>query len=327
MIDKIIIVIKILQMLFFIIAVFYSIKNYKLTRSRSNIWLYVSLAMVSSLLLSFARTIKEFYYFGEFEIVKVELIPLIITLFLIAAITVKKERGLPLITPASEPGKITYCGVSYSETHVLDLEKQKAAASAGRREKCPVRVCAEKREIKNCLECHKYPHCRLRTESIDACQLFMNILRKGYVYLKEEGEEPGGSLELFVDSVMRGLQGLCITRTRPVRIKREYDLKRTPVVWLTEMETTEELTISPQLERLLHMICDFIDKSDNSIILLDGIDYLIQHNNFKRVLYFIHRLKDKMAMSNSRLIIPISPLTMEERELKVLEREADVITT
>lgn len=325
MIDEIIIVIKILQVLFFIIAVFYSIKNYKLTRSRSNIWLYISLAMGFSLLLSSARTIKEFQYFSEFEIVKVELIPLIITLFLIAAITVKKERGLPLITPASEPGKITYCGVSYSETHIQDLEKQRADATSGKREKCPVRICVEKKGIKNCLECPKYPHCHIRTESINACQLFRYIIEKAYIYLKEE-EEPEGSLEVFVDLVMRGLQGLCITRTRPSRIKKEYDLKRTPIVWLTEMETTEELTISPQLERLLHTICDFIDKSDNSVILLDGADYLIQHNNFKRVLYFIHRLKDKIAMSNSRLIMSISPLTIEERELKVLEREADVIT-
>ena len=124
---------------------------------------------------------------------------------------------------------------------------------------------------------------------------------------------------------MYGLRGLCITRTNPQRIRKENSLKKTPVVWLTDMQTDEELVISPQLERLLHMITEFIDKSGRSVILLDGFDYLINTNNFKRVLHFIHHLRDKIAISDSRLIISISPLTVDERELKLLEGEVDVV--
>jgi hypothetical protein len=324
MAETITVIIKTLEALFFLIALFYSVRNYRLTRTVSNIWLYMSLAMASAFTLSFVRTVKEFWFLPEFEIIKIELIPLTMAFLLTAAITVRKERGLPLIIPTSEPTEMTYCGTAYSKVCIEDLEKQKAAAKAGKKEKCPVRICVEDRGVRSCRECSEYPDCDIRTKAIDKCQLFKYKLEKGHVYLKKE-DDSKGSLELFVDLIMCGLQGLCITRTNPAMIRKKYKLKKTPIAWLTEMQTTDELTISPQLERLLHVITDFIDKGGKSIILLDGLGYLIQHNNFRRVLHFLHRLGDKIAVSNSRLIITISPSTIGDRELKLLELEADII--
>ncbi|MEA3254723.1 MAG: DUF835 domain-containing protein [Candidatus Altiarchaeota archaeon] len=322
--NEIILLIKILEGLLFLVALFYGIKNYRLTKSISTIWLYVSLAMFCAFALSVVRIVNEVWLVDEFEVIKIQLISLVIAFFLAAAITVRKERRLPHITPVSEPSGMTYCGIPHSNVYIGNLEKQKAAATAGKREKCPVRICVEERGIKNCLECSEYPDCDIRTKAMDECQLLRYKLKKGHIYLKKE-ESPEGGFELFVDLLMRGLHGLCITRTNPVMIREKYKLKKTPIVWLTEMQTSEELIISPQLERLLHMINDFIDKSNDSIILLDGLGYLIHHNNFERVLHFLHRLRDEVAVSNSRLIIPLSPLTLQERELKLLEREAEII--
>lgn len=260
--ETIMIITKIVEVVSFLVALFYSVKNYRLTKGMSDIWLYVSLAMLSAVIVSFMRIIKEVFSFGEFEIIKMELIPLIIVFFLAATITVRKEGGLPKII------------------HV--------------------------------------------TNEVDRPTGIEHELKRGHIYLKKE-EQPKASFEKFVDEISGGLQGLCITRMKPARIKEEYKLKKTQIVWLTEMETSEELTVSPQLEQLLRRITDFVDESRDSVILLDGIDYLIYHNNFRRVLHFLHRLEDKIAMSNSRLIIFISPLTIEEQELKLLEREAETI--
>lgn len=318
-----ILIIKILETLFFTIALIYSVKNYRLTKTTSDIWLYISLAMFSAFILSSTRTVKEFWPVIEFEIIEIELIPLIIAFLLAAAVTVRKERGLPRIIPISEPGKVTYCGISHKYICADDMEKQRAAVNKGKKEKCPVRACVGKRDIKSCLDCPEYRDCEIRTIAIDKCQLFIYQLRKGHIYL-QKGEDPDESFELFVDLLMRGLKGLCITRTNPERIRKRYNLKKTPIAWLTEIQTTEELTMSPQLEQLLHTIIEFIDKSEHSVILLDGIDYLIQHNNFRRVLHFFHRLRDEIAVSKSRMIITISPTTIGEKELKLLERETDI---
>ncbi len=259
--DVVIITIKCMEAVFFLIALFYSIKNYRLTKAVSNIWLYISLTTGVAFAVSLIRTIKEFWFYPLFDILTIELIPLVIAFLLAAAVTVRRERRLPKIIPMTE-----------------ELERSSGI------------------EYK---------------------------LKRGHIYLKKE-ESPEGSFDMFVDAISKGSHGLCITRRTPERIREKYKLKKTPIVWLTEMHTPTGLVISPQLERVLHLVGDFIDKSDNSVIVLDGIGYLIHHNNFRRVLQFFHRLRDKIAISNSRLIIPLSPLTIEERELKLLEREADI---
>ena len=260
--ETIMILTKIVEVISFLAALFYSVKNYRVTKAMSNIWLYISLAMLSAVIVSFMRIIKEFFSFTEFEIIKVELIPVIVVFFLAATITVRKEGGLP---------KIIH--VTNEVEHPPGIEHE---------------------------------------------------LKRGHIYLKKE-DQPKASFERFVDEINRGLDGLCITRIKPARIKEEYNLKKGQIVWLTEMETSKELTVSPQLEQLLRRITEFVDESKDSVILLDGIDYLIYHNNFKRVLHFLHRLEDKIAMSNSHLVISISPLTIEKQKLRLLEREAETI--
>ena len=317
---------KILTIVFFFISFIYSVKNYRLTKY-SNIWIYASLATCCAFILSIVRTIKEFWPLEELEIIKIELVPLFIAFILVATIAVRKERRVPVITPVMEEDggkKVSHCGIDYGCIHVDTMKKQKETVDSGKRRKCPVRQCVEERQIDSCLLCPKYPDCHIRRKSIDRCELLTFKLEKGHLYLKEEERSTEG-FNVFVNGVMYGLRGLCITRTAPSRIRKDYGLKKTPIVWLTDMQTDKELVITPQLEQLLHLITDFIDKSGRSVILLDGLDYLINTNDFKRVLHFIHHLRDRIAISDSRLILPISPLTVDKKELKLLEREVDTV--
>jgi len=69
----------------------------------------------------------------------------------------------------------------------------------------------------------------------------------------------------------------------------------------------------------------FLSKDQKGVILLSGIDYLITNNNFITVLRLIQSLRDQVAVSSSILIIPVNPSVLEESQLKLLEREVDVI--
>jgi hypothetical protein len=69
----------------------------------------------------------------------------------------------------------------------------------------------------------------------------------------------------------------------------------------------------------------FLSKGEGGLILLSGIEYLITNNNFLTVLRLIQSLRDQVAVSNSILIIPVNPSTLEGSQLKLLEREVDVI--
>jgi archaellum biogenesis ATPase FlaH len=60
-------------------------------------------------------------------------------------------------------------------------------------------------------------------------------------------------------------------------------------------------------------------------VLLDGIEYLVSNNSFEAVLKFVRRLLDLVSESHYVLLISLSSSTLKEQELKVLERELEVI--
>jgi predicted hydrocarbon binding protein len=142
-------------------------------------------------------------------------------------------------------------------------------------------------------------------------------------YLVKE-ESPDRSYDIFKDWVTHGHQGLCITRDFPAKIRKRYDLEKTPIIWLSTSET--ENTIPPQnLSALFYNIENFLKKSDQGIIILSGLEYLITHNTYPSVLKFIQLLNEQIALRDSVLIVPLSPLTLDEKDLKMFERELTLL--
>lgn len=157
---------------------------------------------------------------------------------------------------------------------------------------------------------------RLKTE-------FMYWLEPGECYLVRE-KKPEKSLEIFCDLVTHGIPGFLVSRRHPEKIKRKYMLARTPALWLSQAET--EHTIDPSdLSKLNFIIGDFTRKSDESVILLNGIEYLITQMSFETVLKYVEELKDIVVVNNSRLIIPIHEGILSLKERSILERGFTVL--
>ena len=74
-------------------------------------------------------------------------------------------------------------------------------------------------------------------------------------------------------------------------------------------------------EQLYAVVNEFVTKSSKSIILLDGVEYLIHHNNFTTVLHLVEQLRDLAGTHNTRIILPAYPGAIEDQELKLIERE------
>lgn len=153
-----------------------------------------------------------------------------------------------------------------------------------------------------------------------------HVLEKGRSYLANE-EKPVKSNEIFVDLVTHGVNGLYITRRSPKEIQKKYGLKRTPIIWLTREKTTGKSINPTDLPGLSHTIKEFIKKTNDGVVLLDGLEYLITQNDYKDVLQFVQSLDDSIAMSNSRLIIPLDPSTLNRQQLHLLRRDMHILRT
>lgn len=149
-------------------------------------------------------------------------------------------------------------------------------------------------------------------------------LRTGRSYLVEE-DRPDHAYKLLSKAAGGGKGGLLITRTNPKRVREQVALESVKVLWLTDREGSREETIAPALERIVYEIEGFLAKNPQGSVMLDGVEYLVSNNSFDAVLRFVRRLVDTVSEGRFIFLISLGPATVKEQELKMLEREMDVI--
>ena len=150
-------------------------------------------------------------------------------------------------------------------------------------------------------------------------------LDKGGAYLIKE-DRPDICFEISTKLAKKQKASIIIlSRTNPNRLKRTYDLEDVSLLWLTDRESEKESTVPPSLESIMYIIEEFLDRQDVSVILLDGMEYLVSNNQFNPVLRFLRRLIDKISESDAYFVVSVSPETLEEKELKLLERELEPV--
>ncbi len=145
-------------------------------------------------------------------------------------------------------------------------------------------------------------------------------LESGYSYLIKE-EIPDQAFDIFVDAVKHGVPALCVTREYPEKVKDRFELKGVPFLWLS-MDQEKSYSRDPSNLALLYSdVKTFISENRNCVVLVSGIEYLISQNGFPKVLKLLQHVNDKIAVTDSTLLTTVSPLTLAEQDLKMLEKE------
>lgn len=148
-------------------------------------------------------------------------------------------------------------------------------------------------------------------------------LRRGFGYVVKE-QKPVKSFEIFVDQVTHKIQGLCVTRQHPDIIRKEWGLEKTPIIWLSNQ--LGKVYVNPtNISILSDTIIRFVEKSGDSVIIVDGIEFLMVNNDFNKVLRMVHHISEAVMEYKSRLIISVDPRALETRELALLERNMEII--
>lgn len=118
-------------------------------------------------------------------------------------------------------------------------------------------------------------------------------------------------------------QGLCFTTDSPEQVRQKYLLQTTPIFWISKHGKE---SINPaSLEIMAGMIKEFLRKSKNPIVLLDGLEYLIIANSFIPVLKFLHDIREWVILHKAVFILPVSPAAFVEKELALLERNMEQV--
>ena len=149
-------------------------------------------------------------------------------------------------------------------------------------------------------------------------------IEKGVCYLIKE-KKPEVSYRLFEILLDQRMPGLVITRQYPERVRRERGLVDVRVLWLshTPGEDFHNPTAIGTLAKLIEKFIE--DSGGEGVILLDGLEFLIINNGFLQTLMFVEHVNEFVMQGRGIVLIPVSPETLEEKELALLERNVKVL--
>jgi hypothetical protein len=154
-------------------------------------------------------------------------------------------------------------------------------------------------------------------------------VESGQSYLVKEGK-PKISFDMFFKEAEGGAHGLLVSHTYPdiiadrFKAKREEIIKNTMMVWLTYQMGYRYINPS-DTGMLVDLIERFTKDQEKSVVMLDGIEYLIVNNGFEKVMNSMRSISEVVKQNRSILIIPIETKAVEKEELAILERELEVI--
>jgi hypothetical protein len=151
-------------------------------------------------------------------------------------------------------------------------------------------------------------------------------LTAGRSYLVKEFGKSRITYSLFKQLADQGFSGLCVSRTKPNILESEYGFGRMETKWLTDIYLTENNLINPTNVAQINIIVkDFIKHHDRGAILLEGIEYLIYYNGNDSIIKLLFSLNENIMVSESMLIVPVDPKSVDPKTLYLLEKDLEVI--
>ena len=119
-------------------------------------------------------------------------------------------------------------------------------------------------------------------------------------------------------------RGLVVTREFPDNVRKERNLQVTPIIWLTE--SPGERRIAPtSLAVLTDTVIRFMETNPNSIVLMEGIEYIMTFNEFRKVLRSLDSLNEVAWITKARLLVAVHPKAFDDKDLAMLERDRTIL--
>ncbi len=235
--------------------------------------------------------------------------------------------------------EIAPCGLICSRCESFLAEKCSGCytENSKRRKKCPVLdgkpfeesmiliACMKEKGVEQCTECEEFKTCEFYEAVLLKCPFKGPVydLKPGYGYLIKE-KKPDLSFRIFGDFIRHGANGLCISRQHPDKVKGRLRHGEAEIHWLTGVEG--EKNIDPtNLGILSDVVIRFIEKHDNAVVILEGVELLITNNDFPKALRLVNHITEQVMQHNARFIVSIDERTLDKKEMALLERDMEVV--
>jgi hypothetical protein len=187
--------------------------------------------------------------------------------------------------------------------------------------------CMKEKKVVKCTDCKLFESCETYEALLIMCPFKRPIhdLKPGFGYLVKE-KKPELGFKIFADLVRHEIEGLSISRTHPKYLKEKLGKRKVKIFWLTTVEGRSNIDPT-KIGILSDLMINFIQKHEDTVILLDGLELLITHNDFPNALRMVNHITEQVMQHNARFVITIDEMTLDQKELALLERSMEVVET
>lgn len=139
-----------------------------------------------------------------------------------------------------------------------------------------------------------------------------------------KGKKVGKAFGYLADLMNRDYKGLYVTRQHPDHLDTSNMKERPRIIWLST--TLGKDYVDPQnLGNLTAMINKFTEDNEKSVILMDGLEYLMISNDFQRIISFLEYVNEIVMRNRSVLFLAIDERAFDEKQLALLERNMEIV--
>lgn len=131
-------------------------------------------------------------------------------------------------------------------------------------------------------------------------------------------------LDFFSDLIKLGYKGLFITRRNPNNLNNYDFLSDVEIVMLNNDKKFGYENVS-SFKDLISKIESFSKNNQNSIILLDRIDYLITLFSFEELLKNLYEINNFISKNKSIFLVRVNPLLLDAQQMAFVEDELKVL--
>ncbi len=149
----------------------------------------------------------------------------------------------------------------------------------------------------------------------------LNGLTAGSTYICESHEQ---AFKAYADLTFHGVPGLCLLREDPERITEIYGVKAKEVRLLASkpLKGFEPLA---DLQKIQLEVSQFLNDNYGGVVLLDGLEYLLNAFGFESVYRFIQEKRFDFLESGALLLIPVDMAALSEKEKALLTSELKML--
>ncbi|MDP2900197.1 MAG: DUF835 domain-containing protein [Candidatus Bathyarchaeota archaeon] len=133
-------------------------------------------------------------------------------------------------------------------------------------------------------------------------------------------ESSENAFHIYAALTIHGVPGLCFLRGNPQRLIQEYSLRPEQILLLSS-RALFGFEAAEDLQEISHRVSRFLEKNRNSVILVDGLEYLASRFGFDSTYRFIQEKVYDAVEADVVLLFPADPKTFNERERALLTSE------